>query len=86
VAETTVRRLLSYAAGFDALDKAMRQVYRCWWRIYQEINAFSRFEYHMFYAINQFVTYLLTIYGLHGVISQKMVLFKIIPSLCSKMV
>jgi hypothetical protein len=24
----------------------MRQVYQSWWRVYREINAFSRFKYH----------------------------------------
>jgi hypothetical protein len=26
----------------------MGQVYQCWWRLYREINVFSRFKYHMF--------------------------------------
>jgi hypothetical protein len=38
----------------------MGQVYQCWCRICQEINVFSRFEYHMFYILRPFVTYLLT--------------------------
>jgi hypothetical protein len=39
----------------------MGQVYHCWWRICREINAFFfRFEYHMFYVLYLFVTYLLT--------------------------
>jgi hypothetical protein len=29
-----------YASGFRLTDKAMGQVYRCWWRIYREINVF----------------------------------------------
>jgi hypothetical protein len=37
------------------------QVCECWWRICREINGFSGFEYHMFYVLNQFVTYLLTV-------------------------
>jgi hypothetical protein len=45
VAETTVRRLLW--CGFRRTCKAMEQVYQCWWRICREINAFSRFEYHV---------------------------------------
>jgi hypothetical protein len=36
----------------------MGQVYQCWWGICREINVFSRFEYHMFYVLYQFVTYL----------------------------
>jgi hypothetical protein len=36
-------------------------VYQCWWRIYREINAFSKFEYHMFYVLYQFMTYLLAL-------------------------
>jgi hypothetical protein len=39
----------------------MAQVYHCWWRICWEINVFSRFEYHMFYVLYSFVTYLLTL-------------------------
>jgi hypothetical protein len=37
----------------------MGQVYQCWWRICREINILSRFEYHMFYVLYPFVTYLL---------------------------
>jgi hypothetical protein len=58
VAETTVKRLL--CSGFRRTGKAMWEVYRCWCRIRREINDFSRFEYHMFYVLNPFVTYLLT--------------------------
>jgi hypothetical protein len=39
----------------------MGQVYQCWWRICWEINVFSRFEYHTFYVLYPFVTYLLTL-------------------------
>jgi hypothetical protein len=50
-----------YAAGFDALTgKVTRQVYQCSWRICREINYFSMFEYHTFYVLYPFVTYLLT--------------------------
>jgi hypothetical protein len=38
----------------------MGQVYRCWRRICREINIFPKFEYHMFYVLYPFVTYLLT--------------------------
>jgi hypothetical protein len=38
VPETTVKRLL--CCGFRRTDKAMRQVYQCWWRICREINVF----------------------------------------------
>jgi hypothetical protein len=58
VTETTVKKLL--CCGFRRTDKAMGQVYRCWWRICREINVFSRFESHMFYVLYPFVTYLLT--------------------------
>jgi hypothetical protein len=52
VAETTVKRLLCC--------KFLRQVYRCWWGICREINAFFfRFQYHMFYVLYLFVIYLL---------------------------
>jgi hypothetical protein len=57
VAKTTV--LDFYAVGFWHIGKAMGQVYQCWWRICQEINVFPRFEYHMFYILYPFVTYLL---------------------------
>jgi hypothetical protein len=46
VAETTAKRLL--CCGFRHTSRVMGQVYQCWWTIWQEINAFSRFEYHMF--------------------------------------
>jgi hypothetical protein len=57
VTETTVKRLL--CCGFRRADKAMGQRYQGWWRIYREINVFSRFDYHMFYVLYPFVTYLL---------------------------
>jgi hypothetical protein len=57
VAETTVKILL--CCGFRRTGKAMGQVYQCWW-ICREINVFSRFKYHIFYVLYQFVTYLLT--------------------------
>jgi hypothetical protein len=59
VAETTVKRLL--CCGFRHIAKAMGQVYQCWWRICQEVNVFPSFEYHMFYVLYPFVTYLLTL-------------------------
>jgi hypothetical protein len=60
VAKTTVKRLL--CCGLRRTGKAMGQVYQCWWRICRKINVFSpRFEYHTFYALYQFVTYLLTL-------------------------
>jgi hypothetical protein len=38
----------------------MGQVYQCWWKICREINVFfSRFEYHTFYVLYPFLTYLL---------------------------
>jgi hypothetical protein len=59
VAETSVERLLCY--GFRRNSKAMGQVYQCWWKICREINVFPRFEYHMFYFLYPFGTYLLTL-------------------------
>jgi hypothetical protein len=59
VAETTVKRLL--CRGFRRTGKAMGQVYQCWWRIRREINIFHSFEYHMFYVLYPFVSYLLTL-------------------------
>jgi hypothetical protein len=59
VAETTVKRFLS--CGFRRNSKAMGQACQCWWRICQEINVLTRFEYHMFYVLYPFVSYLLTL-------------------------
>jgi hypothetical protein len=39
----------------------MGQMYQCWWRICRDINVSSSFEYHMFYVLYPFVTYLLTL-------------------------
>jgi hypothetical protein len=39
----------------------MEQVYQSWWRTYQEINVFTRFEYNVFCILYPFVTYLLTL-------------------------
>jgi hypothetical protein len=39
----------------------MGQVYQRWRRICREINVFPRFEYHMFYVLYPFVSYLLTL-------------------------
>jgi hypothetical protein len=58
VAEITVKRLLR--CGLQCTGKAMEQVYQCWWRMCREINVLSMFEYHMFYVLYRFVTYLLT--------------------------
>jgi hypothetical protein len=63
----TVKRLL--CCGFRRTGKAMGQVYLCWWRICREINVF-RFEYHMFYVLYPFVTFLLALpctWSYHGV-------------------
>jgi hypothetical protein len=58
--ETAVKRLP--CCGFRRADKAMGQVYQCWWTICREINAFFfRLEYHIFYILYPFVTYLLTL-------------------------
>jgi hypothetical protein len=43
----------------------MGQVYQFSWRIFREINIFSRFEYHTFYVLYPFVTYLLTLPRIH---------------------
>jgi hypothetical protein len=47
-----------YAGGFDALVNRWDMCINVWWRICWEIDVFSRFEYHMFYVIYPFVTYL----------------------------
>jgi hypothetical protein len=49
----------------------MRQVYQCWWRICREIYVFSRFQYHMFYVLYPFVTYLLTLPRIYIVVLQR---------------
>jgi hypothetical protein len=55
-----LKRLL--CCGFRRTGKAMGQFYQCWWRVYGEINVFfPRFQYHMFYVLYPFVTYLLTL-------------------------
>jgi hypothetical protein len=59
VTETTVKILL--CCGFRRTDKAMGQVYQCWWRVCREINMFSSFEYHIFYVLCPFVIYLHTL-------------------------
>jgi hypothetical protein len=59
VAETTVKRLLCRECR--RTGKAMGQVYQCSWRICREIKVLSRFEYHMFYVLYPFMTYLLTL-------------------------
>jgi hypothetical protein len=59
MAETTVKRLL--CCRFRRTGKAMREVYQCSCRICREINVFSRLEYHTFYVLYPFVTYLLTL-------------------------
>jgi hypothetical protein len=59
VAETTVRGLL--CCGFRRTAKRMGHVYQCRWKISRETNVFSKFEYHMFQVLYQFVTYLLSL-------------------------
>jgi hypothetical protein len=54
VSETTIKRLL-------CCGKAMGEVYKYSRRICREINVFSCFEYHMFYDLYPFVSYLLTL-------------------------
>jgi hypothetical protein len=59
VAETTVKKLL--CCGFRHTGKAMGQLYECWWEICREINVIPRFEYHMFYVLYPFMTYVLAL-------------------------
>jgi hypothetical protein len=59
VAVTIIEILL--CCRFRRTGKAMGQNYQRWWRIYPEINVFPSFEYHMFYVLYTFVTYLLTL-------------------------
>jgi hypothetical protein len=44
---------------FQHTGKTMGHVYQCWWRICQDINVFSRFEYHVlhFRSICDLFTY-----------------------------
>jgi hypothetical protein len=59
-----LKRRCGSGRGFRRTAKAMGQVYQCWWRICREIDAFTpppRFEYHMFYVLYPFVTYVLTL-------------------------
>jgi hypothetical protein len=44
---------------FRRTDKAIGQEYLYWCKICREINVFPTFEYHKFYALYLFVTYLL---------------------------
>jgi hypothetical protein len=60
--ETEVKRLL--CCRFQCTGKAIEQVYQCWWRICREINVLSSFEYHIFYVLYPFVTYLWTLPGI----------------------
>jgi hypothetical protein len=51
-----------YGSGFDAPVKRWNKCMNDGrGRIFQEINVFSRFEYHMFYVLYPFVAYLLTL-------------------------
>jgi hypothetical protein len=59
MAETAAKRLL--CCGFRRTGKAMGQACQCWWRICRDVIVFFSFEYHMFYVLYPFVTYLLTL-------------------------
>jgi hypothetical protein len=61
VPRTTVKRVLY--CGFRRTGKANGKVYQCWWKICRERNVFffHWFEYHMFYVLHPYVTYLLTL-------------------------
>jgi hypothetical protein len=43
----------------DSMQVMMGQGYQCRWRICRELKVSSRFEYHTFYVLYPFVTYLL---------------------------
>jgi hypothetical protein len=66
--ETEVRKWLGrqskdfYAAGLDALVKRWDKCYQWWWRICREICVLFQVQYHMFYVLYPFVTYLLTLH------------------------
>jgi hypothetical protein len=57
VAQMTVK--IHLCCGFRRTGKAIGQVYLCRWRICREIKVFCSLEYHMFYVLYHFVTYLL---------------------------
>jgi hypothetical protein len=59
VVEATVKRLL--CCGFRRTGKAMGQVCLCWRTICRERNAFTRFEYRVFYVLYPLVIYLPTL-------------------------
>jgi hypothetical protein len=62
VAKTIVKRLLY--RGFRRTDKAMGEVYQCWWRICRQC--------HVFYVLYSFVTYLVNlprIYMFHTILT-----------------
>jgi hypothetical protein len=50
-----------YAADFDALVKRWGKCINVGGRYVEKYMFFSRFEYHMFYILYPFVTYLLTL-------------------------
>jgi hypothetical protein len=74
--ETEVQKWLRECVS--RTGKTMVQVYQCWWRICREINVFSRFEYHMFYVLYSFVSYLLSPLRMCTVLSrmQRLVMLK----------
>jgi hypothetical protein len=51
----------TYAAGFDALVKRWNKCINVGGGYVEKYMFFSRFEYHMFYVLYPFVTYLLTL-------------------------
>jgi hypothetical protein len=50
-----------YAEGLDALEKRWEKCINVGGGYVEKINIFPRFEYHMFYVLYPFVTYLLTL-------------------------
>jgi hypothetical protein len=47
--------------GLRRIGKEMGQAYQFWWWTCWDISVSSRFEYHMFYVLYPFVTYLPTL-------------------------
>jgi hypothetical protein len=39
----------------------MGEMYECWWTVRLDINVYPRFEYHLFYVLYAFVTYLFAV-------------------------
>jgi hypothetical protein len=69
--ETEVWKWLRFLnCGFRRTGKSMGQVYQYWRRIRRiiRVTIFPRFEYHMFYVLYPFVTHLLSLPHISGLL------------------